>query len=229
MASFNGARFIHAQMSSILQQIGIGDELVISDDASTDATCEIIRAFGDPRVKLIHNSVRAGYVKNFERAIHASGGQYLFFADQDDVWLPEKVSAQLCALNRRRCVASDAVVVDEELNQIHPSFLNWRRAISFRAAALIIRPCVIGATMACDSGFARSLLPFPRGVPHDLWISVNAALQDELDVLDRALILYRRHSSVASTTVTGNQRALHVIARERLKLLAALCKQAFFN
>src|SRR5688500_7950774 len=99
MATFNGARFIEAQVESILRELRPGDELVVSDDRSTDATMEKIRNFADPRVRMLV-SPEAGLVRNFENALRHARGHYVFLCDQDDVWLPGKLDTMCETLTR---------------------------------------------------------------------------------------------------------------------------------
>lgn len=222
MAACEGAPYIEAQLGSILPQLGAADEVVICDDASRDDTVGRIRAIGDARLRVLENAQRLGYVANFERAARAASGEYLFFSDQDDVWLPRKVETLLAALAHAPCVASDAVVVDARLQVLHPSYFALRRVHGFSPVAIFLRPPIIGATMACHRAFLERLLPFPRGVPHDFWLSLNAALRGRLHVVREPLILYRRHGAVASLSATGGHRRLSAALGERVRLLRAM-------
>jgi glycosyltransferase involved in cell wall biosynthesis len=221
MATCEGERFVDQQLDSIVRQLGPADEVVVSDDASTDATVDIIRAMGDSRVRVLINPARVGYLRNFGRALAEARGTHIFFSDQDDVWLPEKVSTLTAALERSACVASDAVVVDEQLQVLSPSYFALRRAQSFSALGILLRPPIVGATMACEAGYLRKLLPFPAGVPHDFWITFNAALDGALETVRQPLILYRRHTAAVSLSATGRKRAHAKIVAERVKLLSA--------
>jgi glycosyltransferase involved in cell wall biosynthesis len=124
MAVYNGERFIQEQLDSFLRQIRLPDELVVSDNASTDRTVEIVREFSECapfRVRLFINNHNLGVAKNFERAIEESSGDLIFLSDCDDVWYPEKVVVmeQLLAKNQHIAIAlCDADIVDEAL---HPS------------------------------------------------------------------------------------------------------------
>ncbi|MDE6634762.1 MAG: glycosyltransferase, partial [Bacteroidaceae bacterium] len=95
MASFNGERYIRQQIDSILQQLGDGDELVISDDGSCDATADIIRSYADRRLRFFCNPGPHGVTHNFQHALRQAQGDILFLADQDDVWLPGKIERQV--------------------------------------------------------------------------------------------------------------------------------------
>ncbi|MDP8984384.1 MAG: glycosyltransferase [Pseudomonadota bacterium] len=222
MASYMGGRFIGAQLDSILAQIGPGDEVIISDDASSDDTVAVAMQRNDPRVKIVRNDDTVGYVRNFERTIARARGQYIIFSDQDDVWLPGKLAQLSVALNAKSCAVSDAVVVDEDLNELHASFFALRSASNFEFLPIFMKPCFIGATMACRKSYLDALMPFPPHVPHDFWITLNATWDRELEIIMDPLILYRRHSSAASVSATGLKRPFLTILTERATLAAAM-------
>ena len=222
LASYNGARFIAAQLESILCQLGANDEVVVSDDASSDDTVSVVQSLSDARVRVLSHQERVGYIKNFERCIGAVRGTHVFLADQDDVWLPDKVSTAVDMLEIAPCVASDAVVVGENLQVLFPSYFRQRKADASGALSLLLRPSIIGATLACRREFLMSYLPFPQGVPHDYWLAMNAALRGELAIINRPLILYRRHASAVSATALDRKRPLSRILAERTRLIAAL-------
>jgi glycosyltransferase involved in cell wall biosynthesis len=221
LATCNGARFIGEQLDSIAAQLQPDDEIIVSDDASTDDTVATITRREDRRIRILANRERVGYVRNFERAIAQATGSLVFFSDQDDVWLPGKVTALQAALQGSACAASDAVVVDEDLNLLHRSYFELRGVTSFSPLAILRKPPVIGATLACRRAYLASLLPVPAGVPHDFWITFNAAIDGGLQVIASQLMLYRRHASVASLSATGRKRHFVPVAVERSRLVGA--------
>jgi glycosyltransferase involved in cell wall biosynthesis len=225
LAAWQGERFIGEQLDSILSQLAPEDEIVVSDDASTDRTLQVVAQRNDRRVRVLANKTRVGYIRNFERAINHSRGDQVFFSDQDDVWLPDKVAAMEAAMRTRECVASDATVVDECLEVLHPSFFELRGTRSFSRLSVYLKPSIIGATLACRRQYLQRLLPFPAGVPHDFWLSFNAAFDGQLAVIRRPLILYRRHGDAFSVTGTGRRRPLSTIAAERVRLAGAMLRQ----
>jgi len=91
MAVHNGALFLRQQIDSILFQLKEGDELIISDDASTDSTIDIIKSYSDPRVCLLPPKKFGNPTKNFEYTLGHCKNEIIFLADQDDVWHPEKI------------------------------------------------------------------------------------------------------------------------------------------
>ena len=80
MATFNGEKYIEEQINSILLQLGKEDEIIISDDGSTDNTLDIIRELNDERIKLYQNNKQHGYAHNFENALIHASGDYIFFS-----------------------------------------------------------------------------------------------------------------------------------------------------
>lgn len=107
LAAYNGERYIRQQIDSILQQLGDRDELVISDDGSTDRTIQIIRSYTskDPRVRLLAGPGR-GIKQNIAHALANTKGAYIFLADQDDVWMPDKVRRVLAVFREKKVPCS---------------------------------------------------------------------------------------------------------------------------
>jgi glycosyltransferase involved in cell wall biosynthesis len=224
LASCNGERYVVAQVQSILAQLDAEDELVVSDDASSDATVAVLNSLGEPRLRIVQNSQRVGYVKNFERAIKLCRGDFVFLSDQDDIWLPGKVDKLISCLERVSCAASDARVVNEDLGTINASFFALRRTRSFSPMAIFLRPSIIGATIACRRSFLNRLMPFPERAPHDFWITLNAALMRQMEVLPEPLILYRRHGATASLSTGNTKRSIWSIFRERFVIARSLLR-----
>ncbi len=221
LASYNGAGYVTEQLTSILAALGPADEVVVSDDGSSDATLERVRSVDDPRIRLLPPGERLGYQGNFARAIAASTGRYIFFSDQDDACLPARVPRSLDALERHWCVCGDATVVDSQLQTMQASHFE-ARAARFDLVSLIARPSVIGATMACRRDFIEACLPFPAGVPHDMWLAAQAARSGQLAVVRAPFILYRRHAAVVSATASTSRRPIRERLVERFRLVRAM-------
>lgn len=232
MATYNGASYVKDQIDSLLSVLSFDDEIIVSDDSSTDSTRFVVESIKDSRIVVLAKSTRLGFQKNFERAITFASGKYIFFSDQDDICLPERIVESLEALQTHGCVFGDAIVTDDVLRPTTKSYFASRRTNYFTAWRLFLLPTAIGATMACSREFLNTALPFPSGVPHDQWLSVLAAARGELQVIRAPVILYRRHLGVASLTGLAKKRSLTLIAQERARLLFALLswffKRAFF-
>jgi len=224
LASYQGERFIGEQLASALPQLAPQDEIVVSDDVSTDRTLEVLAQRGDARIRVLTNDTRVGCVANFQRAIESCRGDTVFFCDQDDIWLPNKVEMLDAALRTASCAASDAIVVDTNLETLHRSYFEWRGARDFSRLSIYLKPPIIGATIACRRDYLETLLPFPPGVSHDFWLTFNAACDNTLAILRTPLILYRRHPDAHSVTATGLRRPLTTIAAERVRLIGAMLR-----
>ena len=92
MATHNGERFIREQIVSILRQLGPMDEVVVSDDSSTDGTTQVLRSLSDGRIRILHHQPRR-ITDNFENALKSAKGDYIYLADQDDIWVDGRVAA----------------------------------------------------------------------------------------------------------------------------------------
>ena len=212
MCTYNGARFLDQQLESIAAQTLAPAELVVSDDASTDGTPELLRRFADRApfpVRLLRNEQRIGSTKNFEKAIAHCTGTVIALADQDDVWRPEKLARiDATFAERPGCglLFTDARLIDEGGNVAertlwqHIGFSRARKeafADDGAFESLAVRNVVTGATMAFRSALREAILPIPHEAEmvHDRWIALIAAAIGELGPLDETLIDYRQHGS----------------------------------
>lgn len=217
VATFNGARFVSSQLQSILPQLADGDELIVSDDGSTDATREIVRCMGDSRIVLI-DGPRVGLIRNFEHALGQARGDAIFLCDQDDVWLPQKVQHMTQALEEVDLVVSDCRVVDDALNELHPSFfrLNGSRAGLLRNLS---KNSYLGCCMAIRRQVLTAALPFPQNIAmHDWWIGLVVECTGRVRFLNEPLSLYRRHGGNASPATLRSTVPLTTRLRWRMDM-----------
>jgi len=202
IATYNGEKFIYNQIQSILEQLSEKDEIIISDNYSSDETLRIINSIADPRIKIVL-SRKISLIKNFENALINSSGDYIFLADQDDVWLPKKIKIMVEKLESYDLVISDCILVNEKLQIIINSFYSFNKS---RPGFIqnVIKNSYIGCCMAFNRKILNASLPFPEKIPmHDWWIGLIGSLFGKVIFLDDKLILYRRHS--ASASITGNK------------------------
>lgn len=202
MATYNGERFVEAQLRSILDQLDRDDEIVIVDDASTDRTRECIAAFADPRIRLHANERNDGVFRSFERALRMTSSDIVFLADQDDVWLPGKREALSAALTAHASVAvaiSDAQVIDADGTVVGASFMALRGGFRSGLLSTLIKNRYLGCAMAFKRRLLDVALPIPPGVPmHDMWLGAVSRLVGKTLFIDQPLMQYRRHSANVS-------------------------------
>ena len=195
MATYNGEKYIKEQIESILVCLGNEDELIISDDESTDSTLNIIKSFNDKRIHLI-NGPKKGIKQNFANAIENTSGEYIFLADQDDIWNENKVKDVVKCFEKEKCtlVVHDAEIVDEKLNVIKDSYYKYRNS-GKGIIKNIYKNTYIGCCMAFSKEIKKYILPIPNDIEmHDQWIGVLNDKYGKTYFLEEKLIKYRRHS-----------------------------------
>ncbi len=195
MATYNGERYIREQLETILVQLDKNDEIIVSDDGSTDRTLEIVKGLGDKRIKII-DGPKNGIKQNFANAIMNSTGDFIFLADQDDVWMPNKVAIVREAFRKNNCtcVVHDAEVFDSASNKIiEPSFFAWRKS-GKGIFKNIWKNTYIGCCMAFRKEMKKYILPIPNNIKmHDQWIGILCEKHGKSVFIPDILLKYRRH------------------------------------
>lgn len=223
IATYNGEKYIYEQLISILPQISVDDEIIISDDNSSDNTVAIIQSFEDSRIKLLESKRNnLSLIKNFENALLNSSGDIIFLADQDDVWLDGKVRKMIDLFGEYDLVVSDCRVVNETLDTIYDSFFNLRKSGSGLAKNLC-KNTYIGCCIAFNRKIYDLALPFPPSIPmHDWWIGCVAEVYGKVHFMDEKLLLYRRHgNNVSASSGISSQPCLGK-ATSRLQIFYCL-------
>jgi glycosyltransferase involved in cell wall biosynthesis len=226
LSSYNGARFITEQIESIRQQTLADWTLVVRDDGSSDGTARILEslAAADPRIAMLRDDRgNLGPAQSFGVLMQAAldaGAGYAAFADQDDVWHPDKLERELDLLRTREAAAgsavpllvhSDLTVVDEELRPIHRSFLEYQGLGADGVAplqTLLTQNFVTGCTTVVNRALLRTALPLPDVVMHDWWLALCAAAMGEVVCCPPATVLYRQHGQNAAGSRSWVRAAL---------------------
>lgn len=217
LCTHNGARYIAEQLRSILHQTVMPAQVVVSDDASTDATVQIVRDVFSrfradhngtaPVLTLLRNAEPLRVTANFEQATLACTGDLIALSDQDDVWVPERLARMIDEFHQRpelTLLHSDARLVDDQGNPLGGTL---SEAIGFTARerrhihegnavdVLLRRNVVTGATTV----FRRSLLdaaaPFPEAWVHDEWLAMIASIVGRVNFLPDTFTDYRQHDT----------------------------------
>ncbi len=217
MCTRNGASYVGEQVASILRQELLPDELIVSDDASTDDTVAIVRSIFeelDPaspaaRVGLtvLENVDPLGVTKNFEQAVRATSGDLIALCDQDDRWHSDRLTRQAAEFESRKdleLLFTDAVLVGAEGN---PLGFTLFESLELKSAdielirdghafpLLLKRNLATGATIMFRRGLLTRALPFPLEWVHDEWLAIIGAATSRIDLLDEHLVDYRQHGS----------------------------------
>lgn len=219
MATYNGEKYIKDQIDSILKNLNENDELIISDDGSLDSTRKIIDLYNDKRIKLI-DGPKKGVKQNFANAIQNTTGKYIFLADQDDIWIDNKVKIVVDTFkkNNSTLVIHDAQVFDNENKKIlYQSFFKYRNS-GPGIIKNIYKNTYIGCCMAFDSKIKEKILPIPDDIEmHDQWIGIlNDIYYNKAIFIEDKLIKYRRHSNNVSQM---KHYSVITMLRNRMKLI----------
>ena len=197
MATYNGERYLRDQLETIVSQLKDSDELIISDDCSEDQTIAIIREFGDPRIRFFSSRFR-NPVANFEFALMKSHGDFVFLADQDDLWMENKVRRCCEYLKSYDLVVSDCEVIDQNGNVVHGSFFE-KFGSGTGLLKNILKNTYLGCCMAMRRELLSMALPFPKTIPmHDIWLGAVSEVFGTPFFCGEKLVRYRRHSSNAT-------------------------------
>jgi glycosyltransferase involved in cell wall biosynthesis len=213
LCTHNGSAYIEEQLASILSQTVPPDEIVISDDASTDATLEIIRrvlgAAGTESldVQVIENERPLGVSANFEQAVLRCTGDLIFLSDQDDVWHRDKLQ-KIADLFQARpdvlLVHSDARLVGAAGEPLGSTLSQTLEMTEAERQGLLTgdayrhylrRNLATGATIGLRRSLVARAVPFPDDWVHDEWLAMIATSTDALSYIPEGLIDYRQHSS----------------------------------
>ena len=227
MAAYNGERFIGEQIESILADLGPQDELIIVDDKSTDGTAHLVASLADSRIRLFRSETNERYVRTFGKAAALARGDYIFLADQDDVWVSGRTSRMIDALGKTAMVAGNvALFGGPEENapwSLHAKD-SGRRLANIVGVMVGYRP-YYGCAMGFRRDFADVVLPMPSFLyeSHDLWMALAGNLAGEMTHLEEPVLYRRLHED---NETPRNWRRLDRILKARWMLLRALITAA---
>lgn len=209
MTTFNGARYVEEQLESFAEQSRPPDQIVVCDDQSSDDTLDRVRAFADRVPFEVHaerNPERLTTTNNFGKAVGLCDGDVVFFADQDDVWHPDKIETILEVFEKRPeigAVFSNGRVVDEAREPLGYELWDslWfaeveRAKVREGSAVEVFAKHVVaaGTTLAWRGRYRDLILPFPTLHDcHDAWVSFLVTAVSGVHIIERPLIDYRLH------------------------------------
>lgn len=212
LCTYNGARFVAAQLRSILAQSWPPDEVVICDDGSSDDTVAVVKRIRQDtgaNIRLFVNCENLGFLRNFEQASGLCEGDIVFLSDQDDVWYPERIETMLEPFleSGNVClVYSDAEIVGADLKPLGGTVFGTRRVARLRdgnnrdIAEVVLHPDLKGCLTAWRSSLRSVAFPIPEsaqelGWGHDHWLATIAHAVGEIRAIDRVLMCYRLHDA----------------------------------
>lgn len=205
MSTYNGEQFIAEQIESVQHQTYTDWNLFIRDDGSSDTTPEIIQEFvaKDSRIHFINaeNRLNLGVIQNFYTLLQHEVADLYFFADQDDVWLPEKMSfmleeAQKYPADKPLMIYTDLKVVDQDLNVLSESMI---RSQSHHANTELVQELTENTVTGGVSMINHALAQLWHGhediLMHDWYLALLATAFGRLIYIDKPGELYRQHAN----------------------------------
>ncbi len=219
LCTYNGEKYIEEQLTSILRQTRLPDEIVVSDDGSSDRTLEIVSSVlegSGVELRILKNSGTHGVVGNFYNAMSSCSGDIIFTSDQDDFWREDKVELMLRPFvesEKNVLVFSNALLVDREGASLGGDL--WS-TLSYDPEkeekdmfGLLLNRCVVtGAAMALRKSLFELCGMAPEGWLHDGWMAVNAVILGNVCPINEQLLFYRQHGNniVGAKKKTSLQR-----------------------
>ncbi|HVR89777.1 MAG TPA: glycosyltransferase family 2 protein [Novosphingobium sp.] len=209
LATYLGAQFLEAQLESLLAQDRRDFTVLASDGGSDDATSAILQRYAATHpgfLRLLPSAAsRLGPSENFARLLDSTSADYVFFCDQDDIWLPGKVSASLALMFETErqygadtpvLVHTDLCVVDQELHELGASFMAYVGIdpARNRFGALLLGNVVTGCTALANRALYELARPIPaEALMFDHWLAQVATGLGRIAYLATPTVLYRQH------------------------------------
>ncbi|HEY2451584.1 MAG TPA: glycosyltransferase family 2 protein [Scandinavium sp.] len=211
LATYNGASFIQEQIESIINQSYKNWRLLISDDASTDETVDVVKNFAsiDDRIHIVNTVRQGGVVANFNTALSNTTADLVVLSDQDDIWPTERLETMVEAFekqlkqkkmeNKPFLLFTDLTLVDSDNKVIANSFYkanNIDPNENITNNNLLWRSTVYGCTTMMNRKLLDIALPIPGySTMHDQWLALNAYRYGGLTFFNYSSIRYRQHSN----------------------------------
>lgn len=199
IATYNGAKYLAAQIESILNQTYSISEIIILDDSSTDSTFDIVLDYANrhEQIKIFRNDHNLGCVKTFSNAMLLATGDFIALSDQDDVWLPNKLEIMMGYISSDYdLVHSNAYLCNENLETYglysdSKVFVKTSNFINY-----LNHNDVSGCTALFSCKLLQRTMPIPDGFwMHDHYLALMASYYGKVVYIDKPLIKYRQHAN----------------------------------
>ncbi|MDR2474280.1 MAG: glycosyltransferase [Bacteroidales bacterium] len=204
MATYNGDKYLHEQIDSILAQTEQDFELVVSDDHSMDKTWEILQEYASKysRIHIYQNEQNLGFVKNFERAMTLCKGEYIALCDQDDIWTFDHLSVLLENIGENSCCCGDAILLEngeltDRLSKRDGVVVTYLDTPDKKLKRILYSGSPFqGASMMVKQSHLKYIFPFPSINMHDVWIALYACINNSMEyTVDKTITYYRQHAA----------------------------------
>jgi len=220
MCTYNGEKYLQAQLDSIVKQTYKNLEIIISDDCSTDSTVEIIKNYqnADLRIKLYENEQNLGFLKNFEKTIALCSGDFIALADQDDIWKKNKLEKFYNEIDDNVLIYSDALIIDKDSKETGTQLVRPKSNLCKGKCnkSFFLNNFVSGNTMMFKQELIQHILPIPEQMSyHDIWIGYVASTYGSITYTEAPMIYYRKYEG--QVTHQGDTIPTNIFQRLRYK------------
>ncbi len=201
LCTYNGQEHLHEQLESVINQTHRPIEIIVSDDASTDLTLQILNNYQRHYdfIKVYQNPTNIGFNKNFEKALGYCNSELIAICDQDDIWLPEKLQLQLEALSDHQLVYHDSEFVNHQGLSLGISMSDkFNLYKGGDPQVFLFNNCVSGHSVLFRKSLLKQALPFPKEFYYDQWIAFIATSNGTIEALPQRLVKYRQHQNNAT-------------------------------
>jgi glycosyltransferase involved in cell wall biosynthesis len=223
IATYNGEKFLRAQLDSLFLQTYSNIEIIALDDGSSDSSMSILNEYAvrHKHMKVFVNEKNLGHVKTFEKGIQLCSGEFISLCDQDDVWDRHKTEITIAAFRKDTLlVYCDSLFVDERGESLGRKISDIKNLTNYTSAL----PFLIGNTVAGHAAIFRKelvakALPLPSQVIHDWWLAYVATLYGTIEFVNKSLVKYRQHSNnvIGAIKVKGRKRESEVNRNQQIK------------
>lgn len=206
LATYNGEKYLAQMLDSLVTQTRPADVIIAVDDGSKDSTCEILERYKSKLpLEITKFEKNRGHRAAFSTALEKSrellaDDDLVFLADQDDIWLPNKLEVMSQKISDSSMIFGDAEIIDGEGKVTDSS---WRKKAETveqlgQQALLTGYTNVTGCMVAFKAGLLKTALPIPQDVPvHDQWITLCATAENGYRAIADKVIQYRIHGNNA--------------------------------
>jgi glycosyltransferase involved in cell wall biosynthesis len=226
LCTYNGAKYIEAQLASILAQTYAVAEIIVVDDVSSDDTMAVVEraAARDSRISLSQNTFNIGFTSNFESALQMAKHDYIAISDQDDIWQEQKIEKMMAAIApEAAAIYCDSVRFTKEIPVNPTKNKSSRHVAGTNVRKLAMYNTVSGHALIIRKSLLEQALPIPSAVYYDWWLALQAVTSGGLQYLDEILVYQRAHDN--NVTITKNTSSKELRNNYRIMLRTHL--QAF--
>ncbi|MCK9224723.1 MAG: glycosyltransferase [Candidatus Muirbacterium halophilum] len=209
LSTYNGEKYLSEQLDSLLKQTFKNFRIIIRDDRSNDKTLNILNAYArkhPEKIIIIESEENLGPAGSFSELLNHAEAEYVFFCDQDDIWLENKLETYLLFVSEIEItygkdipflIHSDCYITDNQMNIISNSYYKYMNSNPKRNKLnnLLVKNTVVGCTCMINRNLIKKSMPIPNNIyMHDWWLALCASITGKIFYIEKPLIKYRQHS-----------------------------------